>query len=333
MAERFKVLVTRTLPQEAIDRLAERCEVDVREGYVDMTRDELIARAQGADALCAYSDLLDDAVFDALPGLKVVATHWARADGPLVASATAHGVMVTTPPEQYRWVVTGVAELVWGLFIAAGRRFGQADAFTRAGSMDHPEASTVRLLGEGLAGRVLGLIGAGAIGTAVARRAAGFEMDIVYADPVPNPAIDALGGVRVDLDDLLRRADFVSLSVPPIEQNRRLIAERELRLMKPSAVFVNTARGMSVDEAALARALREGWIFAAGLDVYEEEPLVHPDLIELDNVILMPHTGGSLREERIRAALAMADSIVDAADGRVPRNLLNPQARAIGVTP
>lgn len=337
MSERWRVLVTRSLPDEAIGLLAKHVDVSVREGYIDMTHDELIERAQSFDALCAYSDVIDDRILGALPDLKLVATHWARADGDLARVCTDHGVLVTTPPEQYTWVVTGVAELVWGLFIACGRRFRESDDFTRAGRMDHSEASTVHLLGEGLAGRTVGLIGAGAIGAAVAHRAAGFEMELLYADPRRNPEVERLGARRVGLEELLSAADYISLSVPPIEENRRLIGAEQFALMKPTAVFVNTARGTSVDERALAAALREHRIFAAGMDVYEDEPRVHPDLIGLDNVILMPHVGGSLRADRTWAAREMAESVVDAAQGRRPRNLINPAVWSAavpeGVTP
>lgn len=327
MADKWKILVSRHLPEQAIDKLRQHFDVDWHEDYKNLSREELIARSQGKDALCIYSDNLDADFFAAVPGIKIVSCHWGARQLDLDA-ATRAGVMVAAPPNQYGWIVDGVAELVWGLMVALGRRFREADAFARAGKMEQSEASTKYLLGEGLSGRTLGLWGGGRIGLAVGKRAAGFDMNMIYHDPQRSEALEALGAKRVDLDTLIATSDYISLSIPPIEENRRVVGAAQFARMKPNAIFINTARGMSVDEAALVEALRNKTIFAAGLDVYENEPEIHPGLKTLDNVILMPHTGGSLREQRTWAANLMADNIIAAARGETPPNLLNPELAA-----
>ncbi|HEY4201600.1 MAG TPA: NAD(P)-dependent oxidoreductase [Devosiaceae bacterium] len=324
MTENWNVLVSRHLPESAVDTLKARFNVDWHSDYKNLSRDELLARARGKQALCLYSDNVDAALLDALPDVQVISCHWGARQVDL-AAATERGVMVACPPNQYGWIIDGVAELVWGLMIAAGRRFREADAFSRAGKMDASEASTKFLLGEGMVGRTLGLWGGGRIGLAVGKRAQGFGMRIIYHDLNASEGLDALGAERVDLDTLLRQADYLSLSIPPVEANRRVMGPAEFAKMKPTAVFINTARGMSVDEEALIDALKTGKIFGAGLDVYEREPEIHPGLKALENVILMPHAGGSLREQRTWAATLMADNIIAAADGEIPPNLINPE--------
>jgi len=324
MNEHWKVLVSRHLPESAVDKLKQRFEVDWNADYKNLTRDELLARAKGKNALCLYSDNVDAALLEALPEVKMISCHWGARQVDL-AAATERGVMVACPPNQYGWIVDGVAELVWGLMIAVGRRFREADAFSRAGRMDTSEASTKFLLGEGLAGRTLALWGGGRIGLAVGKRAAGFGMQIIYHDLNRSEGLEELGAERVELDELLRRADYLSLSIPPVEENRRVMGREQFAMMKPTAIFINTARGMSVDEEALVEALKTGRIFGAGLDVYEREPEIHPELKTLDNAILMPHTGGSLREQRTWAATVMADNIIAASKGETPPNLINPE--------
>lgn len=322
MTGRPRVFVSRHLPEPAIELLRTRALVDAEPGYLTLPRAEFLERARGADALCIYADRLDDELLAELPTVKVIAAHWGQWDPGLVEAATRRGILVTTPADQYRWIVSGVAELIWGLMIAAGRRFAEADAFARAGRMDDHEASNKLLLGEGMSGRTLGLVGAGQIGRAVARRAAGFEMTLVYVDPVASAELDALGARRVELAELLAEADYVTLSVP--EDTVHLFGAPEFAAMKSTAVFVNTGRGRAVDEVALADALATGSIAAAGLDVYENEPDIHPALLAAPNVILMPHAGGALRAERTRAALTMAQSVLDVLDGRRPDGVLNP---------
>jgi glyoxylate reductase len=180
-------------------------------------------------------------------------------------------------------------------------------------------------MGTDVVGQTLGIVGAGRIGTRVARMATGFDMKLLYNNRHPNPDMDALGAKLLPLDDLLRQSDFVSLHVPLNPTTRHLIGSRELSLMKPTAILVNTARGPVVDEAALVEALRQHRLFAAGLDVFENEPALHPDLYELENVVLLPHIGSATTRTRAAMATTAARNLLAMLDGRRPPNPINPQ--------
>ena len=257
-----------------------------------------------------------------LPGLKIVSNVAVGFDNIDLAAATRHGVMVTNTPG----VLTDTtADFAFALLMAAGRRVAEGDRSLRRGEFKGWAIDV--LLGQDVHGATLGLVGVGRIGGAVARRARGFDMRILYTDAValPSDLEEELGATRVELSELLREADFVSLHVPLTEETRHLISTDELTQMKPTAVLVNTSRGPVVDEAALAQGLAEGRIFAAGLDVFEREPEVHPGLVGLDNVVLAPHiASGSVRTRSEMCAMA-ARNVIAGLRGERPPNLLNPE--------
>ncbi|HEY4028223.1 MAG TPA: D-glycerate dehydrogenase [Candidatus Dormibacteraeota bacterium] len=261
----------------------------------------------------------------ATPGLEIVANVAVGYDNIDVPAASRHGVMATHTPG----VLTDTtADFAFALMMAAARRVAEADRFVRGGRFDGWAMDM--LLGQDVWGATLGLVGVGRIGGAVARRARAFDMRILYTDAVPlAPDLEReLGATRVELERLLREADFVSLHVPLTPDTQHLISTAELALMKPSAVLVNTSRGPVVDEAALAGALREGQIFAAGVDVFEREPEVHPGLLELDNVVLAPHiASGSVRTRSEMSVLAVRN-LLAGLGGERPPNLLNPEVLA-----
>jgi glyoxylate reductase len=255
------------------------------------------------------------------PGLRIVANVAVGYDNVDVEAATRHRVMVTNTPGV---LTETTADFAFALIMAAARRVAEGDRFLRAGRFRGWAIDM--LLGQDLSGATLGLVGVGRIGSGVARRARGFEMRVLYTDaaPLPAEAERELGAARVELDTLLREADVVSLHVPLTPETHHLIGAAELARMKPSAVLVNTSRGPVVDEAALAEALREGRIFAAGLDVYEHEPEVHPALLELDRVVLTPHiASGSVRTRSEMSAIAVRN-LLAGLRGERPPNLLNP---------
>ena len=256
------------------------------------------------------------------PGLRIVANVAVGFDNIDVAAATRHRVMATNTPG----VLTDTtADFAFSLMLAAARRVADADRFVRAGRFGGWAIDM--LLGQDVWGATLGLVGVGRIGSAVARRARGFNMRILYCDEVALPVeIEReLGATRVDLTALLQEADFVSLHVPLTAQTRHLISAEQLARMKPTAVLVNTSRGPVVDEASLAAALRRGVIFAAGLDVFEDEPAVNPALLELDNVVLAPHiASGSVRTRSEMSAMAVRN-LLAGLRGEHPPNLLNPE--------
>ena len=238
-----------------------------------------------------------------------------------IQAATKRGIVVTNTPGV---LTDATADLAWTLILALARRVPEADRFLRAGK--YKEWGLLFMLGTPVYGQTLGLVGAGRIGTAVALRAKGFNMKIIYCDAFKNKRIEEdAGAKRLSLAVLLRRADIVSIHVPLDKSTFHLIGRRELSLMKPSALLINTARGEIVDEKALITALRTRQIAGAGLDVYEHEPKVPQVLKSLTNVVLLPHIGSATRETRTKMAVMAAKNLIEALKGRTPPNLVNPE--------
>ena len=319
------VLVTRGVPAPVLERLAGRCQPEVWEGDGVMPRAELLDRVAGkAGVMAMLTDRIDAELLDrAGSSLRVVANYAVGYDNIDLDACTARRVLATNTPEV---VTEATADLAWALLLAAARRIAEGDRFLRAERpwIWGPEF----FLGRQVHGKTLGVLGLGRIGRAVARRAAGFGMPVLYhaGHRLPPDAEAALGVAWRELDDLLAEADFLTIHTGLTPATRHLIGAAELRRMKPTAVLVNTARGPIVDEAALAAALRAGEIAAAGLDVFEREPEVHPDLLGLDNVTIVPHLGTATVETRVAMGMTAADNLLAAFDGRRPPHLLNPEA-------
>jgi glyoxylate reductase len=285
---------------------------------------ELARRIRGARALMPLlTDTVDAALMDAAPGLEIIANVAAGYNNVDVAAARERGITVTNTPG----VLTGAtADLAMALLLAAARRIPEGDAYVRAGLFEGWELFQPHL-GLEVAGQTLGIAGMGRIGSAVARRAhLGFQMPILYTNPSPVPDVEAeLGARRVSLEILLRESDFVSLHLPLTAETRHLIAAPQLALMKPSAILINTARGPIVDEAALVAALQAGTIAGAALDVYEDEPALHPGLLSLhEHVVLLPHLGSATTATRQNMALTAARNIVAVLSGQPPLNPVTP---------
>jgi glyoxylate reductase len=295
------VLVTRGVPEPVREHLDGRCQLEVWEGEGVMPRAELLDRVAGkAGLLAMLTDRVDAELLDrAGPELAVVANYAVGFDNLDLDACTARGVLATNTPDV---VTEATADLTWALLLAAARRVAEGDRFLRA---RRPWIWGPRFfLGFEVHGKTLGVVGLGRIGRAVARRAAGFGMPVLYT----------------------AGADFVSVHTGLSPATRHLIGAGRLARMKPTAVLVNTARGPIVDEAALAAALAAGELGAAGLDVFEREPEVHPGLLELDNVVIVPHLGTSTLETRVAMGMTAAGNLLAALEGRRPPNLLNPEA-------
>lgn len=318
----FHTYVTREIPSVGLRLLMEHGSVETWQGNVPPPREELLARVSESHALlCLLSDRVDAEALDASPRLKVVSSYAVGVDNIDIEAATERGICVCNTPDV---LTDATADLAWALLTAAARRIPESDRFVREGRWT--SWGPKLMLGQPIAGRTLGIVGMGRIGAATARRGAGFGMPILYTGRRPNPeAEQALGARFVDLDTLLRESDFVSLHVPLTPETRSMIGRDQISLMKPTAVLVNTARGSVVDQAALTEALREGRIFAAGLDVFAIEPIPQTDpLLNLPNVVVAPHIGSAdipAREEMARRA---AQAIVDVMAGRQPAHLVNP---------
>src|SRR6266704_2277351 len=309
------VFISNVLPAEARTLIPREWTVDYNETDIPLSKVELIRRLQGKEALvCHIISAIDEEVFAACPDLKVVANVAVGFNNVDVAAASRHGVIVTNTPDV---LTETTADFAWALLMAAARRVVEADRYARSGKWKAWKWDL--LWGADVHGKTLGVVGFGRIGRAIARRAQGFNMRILYHAAVrADAAVEReLSATATDLETLLREADFVTLHTNLTPDTRHLIGERTLRLMRKSAVLVNAARGPIVDEAVLARALREGWIAGAGLDVFEEEPKIHPDLVPLQNVVLAPHIASASRDTRIAmATLAVRNCVPSSRDSR-----------------
>ena len=318
-----KVYVTRRIPESGLKLLQRFCEVVYRDEVPPPSREELLEAVKDIDALyCTLNEKIDKELLDRAEKLRVVGTMSVGVDHIDVEYATSKGIYVVHTPGV---LTETVADHAWALLLAAARRVAEADDMIRRGEWTIPWAPTM-LLGHDVYGRVLGIVGLGRIGYAVAKRARGFDMKILYYDIVRRPEAEReLGAEYTSLDDLLRRSDFVTIHVPLTPETRKLIGERELKLMKKTAILVNTARGPIVDQKALTKALSEGWIAAAGLDVFEKEPIDPNDpLLRLRNVVLTPHIGSASHDTRNKMAEMAAEGIVKVLKGEKPENLYNP---------
>jgi glyoxylate reductase len=314
-----KVLVTREIPDAGL-RPLEDFDVTVL-SEAPPERDELLEAARGAaGVISTVTEKIDGEFMDAAgDGLKVVANLAVGYDNVDVEAANERGVIVTNTPGVLDETTADVAFM---LLLAAARRLGESERVLRAGKWEWWGPKL--FMGPDVWGKKLGVIGLGRIGQAVARRAKGFDMEILYHNRSrKEEAEQELGARYLDLDDLLETADFVTIHTPLTDETQHLIGPVELEKMKPEAVLVNTSRGPVVDEDALADALAEGRIFAAGLDVYEEEPKVHPKLLELENVVLAPHIGSGSIETRNKMAALAAENLVAVLRGEKPKTLVS----------
>ena len=311
-----KVLVTREIPEAGL-RLLEDFDVTVL-AERPPTRDELIEAVRGASGvLSTATEKMDGEVMDAAgEGLSIIANMAVGYDNIDVEAAGERGVVVTNTPGVLDETTADVAFM---LMLAAARRLGEGERLLRAGEWEWWGPKQLR--GIDVWGKKLGVVGLGRIGRAVARRGRGFGMEILYHNRSrKEDAEKELGARYLDLDDLLRESDFVSIHTPLTDATRHLIGERELGLMQDTAILVNTSRGPVVDEAALAEALEGGRIFAAGLDVYEGEPKVHPKLLELEKAVLAPHIGSATIETRNRMATLAAENLAAVLRGEEPKS-------------
>jgi glyoxylate reductase len=322
--ERPPVLITRRLPQEALDRVEARCDMTLYDGEGAMARGQLLAEVAGkAGAITLLTDRVDDEFLDAAGlQLKIVANYAVGFDNIEVDACTRHGVLTSNTPEV---LTETTADTAFALMIAAARRVAEGDRFLRSGT---PWIwGPLMMLGQDVHHGTLGVVGFGRIGQALARRARGFAMRVLYHDVYrPPPEVEEeLGAEYRDLDDLLRESDFVSLHTNLTPETRHLINADRLAMMKPTAVLVNTSRGPVIDEQALARALRTGRLFAAGLDVFEHEPAVHPDLLRCETAVIIPHLGSATVHTRLAMANLAVDNLFAGLDDKRPPTLLNPQ--------
>jgi lactate dehydrogenase-like 2-hydroxyacid dehydrogenase len=325
------VLVTKRIYPEAVEHLRSRS-LDVE--YVDsddgLTADELARRLHGKQAVVSQlTDKFTAGVIDSLDGIRVIANVAVGYDNIDVPAATRRGILVTNTPD----VLTDTtADFAFALLLAAARRVVEGHHYVHSGEWTKWRIDL--LVGQDVHHRTMGIFGMGRIGQAVARRAAGFSMRILYHDlqRAAQSVEKSLGLEFVSAEQLLRDSDFVSLHVPLLPETRRLIGAAQLRLMKPGAILVNTSRGPVVDEAALADALQQRVIAGAGLDVFEREPEVHPLLLKLENVVLAPHIASASVDTRRKMSMMAAENAAAALEGRRPPHLVNAELWKIEIS-
>jgi glyoxylate reductase len=322
-----KIYVTRMLPERGLNIIKQHFDTEVWPEYAPPPKQTIIQKAKDCDALATLlSDKIDAEVFNAATKLKIVSQLAVGFDNIDVAEATKRGIYVTNTPE----VLTDTtADFAWALLMALARRVVEADKYVRTGQWKvgwHP----AMLTGRDVYNATIGIVGAGRIGYAMAKRAKGFNMKILFYDVIPRPEMEKEGAKKTDLDTLLRESDFVTIHVPLMKETHHLINADKLKLMKKTAYLINNSRGPVIDEKALYDALKQGLIAGAGLDVFEQEPAsMDNPLLKLDNIVVAPHISSASLETRAKMSEMVADNLVSFFEGKQPPNLVNPDVMKI----
>jgi glyoxylate reductase len=318
-----RVLIAQFVHEPGPSRIRQSCEVVAWDGEQPMPRDQLLAAVPDVDAIfCHPQSRIDAAVIAAAPRLKVISNIGAGYDNVDVPVATARGIAVCNTPGA---MAETTADTAFALMVAAARRIGEGERYLRAGRWRH--WSPKLLVGADVFGATLGIVGLGRIGLAMARRGAGYGMEVLYNSRTRHELAEQQHGLRyADFDTLLRESDFVSLHVPLTDQTRHVIGARELALMKPTGYLINTSRGPVVDQRALHEALAAGRIAGAGLDVYEQEPIDPADpLLTLESCVLVPHIGAASHATRARMSAMAAENLLNVLAGKPPLACVNPE--------
>ncbi len=321
--EKPKVFVTRVIRDKGLDLVKEACQVDIWAEELPPSREVILERVHGVDGLlCLLTDRIDGEVMDAAgPGLKVISNHAVGFDNIDITAATVHGIPVGNTPGI---LTDATADMAFALMMAAGRRVVEAEKFLRAGKWKTWGPSL--LLGADFAGATLGIVGFGRIGQAVAKRATGFDMRVLYFDPGASSQRSGLNAISTDLITLLTESDFVSIHVPLTPVTRHLVDADFLSRMKPNAVLVNTARGGVLDQSALYETLKSKHIFAAALDVTDPEPLpLDSPLLELENCIIVPHIASASVQSRDMMAYLSAKNLIAGLNEEKLPHCVNPE--------
>ena len=315
-----KVYVTYRIPEKPLELLKEKCNVIINSMDRFLTKEELCENLKGMDGVISmFSDCIDREVIDCLQGVKILANYAVGYNNIDFDYAASKGIAVTNTPGV---LTNATADLAWGLLFAVARRIVDSDRCSREGKFK--SWTPTWFLGQDITGKTLGIIGAGRIGSNFARKAKGFDMKILYCNRTQNKKFEEeTGAIYVDKHTLLRESDFVSIHVPLTNETKHMLSLNEFKMMKRTAVLINTSRGPVIDEKALAQALREGYIWGAGLDVYENEPSIESGLFNLENVILTPHVGSSTTKTREKMTEIVALNVLAALNGEVPPNCVN----------
>ena len=318
----MKIFVTRKIPESGLILLKKEHEIDVFPHDRVPTKQEIINGLKGKDGLlCLLSDPIDKDVINSEPKLRMIANYAVGYDNIDIQAATKNKIPVSNTPG----VLTDTtAEMAWAQLFSVARRIVEGDKYTRAGKYNG--WGPLLMLGQDISNKTLGVIGTGRIGTAFALKSKGFNMNVLYVDDKVNKTLESeINAKKVGLVELLKKSDFISVHVPLTDETYHLISEGELKIMKKNSVLINTSRGPVIDEKALVKALKEKWIFGAGLDVYEHEPKVDDELKKLDNVIIQPHSASATFETRSKMAIIATENMIAGLRGEIPPNCINPE--------
>ncbi len=314
------VTVTNMFPEKALEKLDPHCELRTNQTENSPSASDLEKIASESVVMITYlSDKIDAGIIDKGPNLKLIANYGAGFNNIDVDHAAGKRIWITNTPGVLHETT---ADLTWAMILGAGRNIVAADRFTRENKFKGWSANMY--LGGDVYGKTLGVIGCGEIGSAVARRAAGFNMKVLYfnRNRMPEEKEKELNAELVTLEDLLRKSDFVTVHAPLTDQTKNMIGREQFLVMKPTAYFIHTARGKVVDDQALVEALKEGGIAGAALDVYENEPALTEGMTELENLMLLPHIGSASHETRNIMADLVADNVLDVLQDKPPRSLV-----------
>ena len=316
----MKIFVTRKIPEPGLELLRRKFTVEINSYNRTLSKQEIINGLCEKDGLlCLLTDTIDKDVIYSEPKLKMIASYAVGYDNIDIQAATKRGIPVSNTPG----VLTDTtAEMAWALLFSVARRIVEGDAFARADKFKGWDPMLMH--GQNVSNKTLGIIGAGRIGKAFALKSKGFNMKVLYVDDRVNETLEReLKAKKVDFPEILKSSDFISLHVPLNKETHHLISEKELKVMKKTAILINTSRGPVVDEQALVKALKKRWIFGAGLDVYEYEPNISRELIKLDNVVLQPHSASATIETRTKMAIIAAQNMIAGLNGEIPPNCVN----------
>lgn len=319
-----KVYVTREMPERGLRIIKQKFDAEVWSDYAPPPKKLIIEKAAEVDALATLlSDKIDSEVYDAAPNLKIVAQMAVGFDNIDIVGATKRGICVTNTPGV---LTETTADFAWTLLMAVARRVVEADHYVRNGEWKvgwHP----MMFQGRDVYGATIGIVGLGRIGCAIAKRAQGFDMKVLYYDVVRRPDFEKKYNIKfTKIDQLFQEADFVTINAPLTKETKNLVDEKKLKSMKKTAYLINNARGPIINEKALYKALKEGWIAGAGLDVFEQEPTPKENpLLQLSNVVMAPHISSSSFETRSKMSEMVAENLVTFFEGRTPPNLVNPK--------
>ncbi|NNU75384.1 2-hydroxyacid dehydrogenase [Clostridium estertheticum] len=319
--DKKRVYVTRRIPDEAIELLRKHFDVAINPCDRGLLREELIDKVKGKDAvLCLLTDNIDKEILESAGSkCKIFANYGVGYSNIDIVTATKQGIIITNTPLV---LDDATADLAWTLLMVVSRRIVAADKFTRNGAYE--SCDPMMFLGREITGKTLGVVGAGRIGFNFAKKAKAFDMKILYTDIVRNYKMEKeLGAIYVDKETLLKEADFVSLHVPLLPSTIHYIGEKEFSIMKNTSVIVNTCSGPVIDEKALVKSLKDGEIWGAGLDVFEHEPNIEPELLDMYNVSIVPRISSATMETRTKMGIVAAENIIKVLNGEVPDDCVN----------